>query len=543
MGCISKGECITYPRTNALPGDSILSIHYDAGGVLWIGTLEKGVCRFQDGRFTAVTAEQGLPNNIISHIEEDGLGNFWFNSQNGLFRVSRSELENCAAGRTNALRPLAFGKAEGMTTLAGSGGFTPSGFRAGDGRLWFPTTRGLAVVNPASVRPNQVPPPVLIEEILVDGHRVEVRSQPAPRGALRNPSRRPVPDQGFEVPPGRRQLDIKFAGLSYTSPARVQFKYQLEGLDPDWIEGGTRRQVAYSYLPPGAFTFRVIACNSDGFWNEEGDAVNLIVHPQLWQTWWFKVAAALAVCAGVGVSVFFEGRRRMRRKLERLARAHELERERARIAQDIHDDLGASLTRIGMLSESAAGDWQHPQEAIASLKQIQTTTRELTRAMDEIVWAVNPRHDTLDSLTDYISRFAQDFLGTAHIRCRLAMPLQMPDCSVRSEVRHNLFLAFKETLHNAVKYSGANEVRISFQFVPGGFVLAVADNGTGFDPQRRLADPENHRSASGNGLRNIRSRLAQIQGRAEIQSAPGHGARVELFVPMPDLPATAAANA
>jgi signal transduction histidine kinase len=232
-------------------------------------------------------------------------------------------------------------------------------------------------------------------------------------------------------------------------------------------------------------------------------------------------------------------RRRMRRKLERLSGEHELERERARIAQDIHDDVGASLTRIVMLSESAAGDWQQPHEAIASLNQIQTTTRELTRAMDEIVWAVNPRHDTLDSLTDYISRFAQDFLGTAQIRCRLAMPLQMPECSVRSEVRHNLFLAFKETLHNAVKYSGANEVRISFQFVPGGFILAVVDNGSGFDPRRGVAAPERSRPAPGNGLRNIRSRLAQIQGRAEIHSALGEGTRVELFVPMPDLPATA----
>jgi len=372
---------------------------------------------------------------------------------------------------------------------------------------------------------------------------VEIRSLPSPRAATRSPLSRPVPARSLEVPPGRRQLDIKFTGLSFTSPSRVQFKHQLEGLDSDWIEGGTRRQVTYNYLPPGEFTFRVIACNSDGLWNVEGDAVSILVRPQLWQTWWFKAVSALAACALVGGSVFFEARRRMRRKLERLARAHELERERARIAQDIHDDLGASLTRIGMLSESATGEWQQPQEALASLRQIQTTTRELTRAMDEIVWAVNPRHDTLDSLSDYISRFAQDFLGAAHIRCRLAMPLQMPDCSVRSEVRHNLFLAFKETLHNAVKHSGANEVRITFQFVTGGFVLAVADNGCGFDPQSDIANLKHQRSTSGNGLRNIRSRLAQIQGRAEIQSAPGEGTRVELFVPMPDLPTTAESNA
>jgi signal transduction histidine kinase len=166
------------------------------------------------------------------------------------------------------------------------------------------------------------------------------------------------------------------------------------------------------------------------------------------------------------------------------------------------------------------------------------TVRDLTRAMDEIVWAVNPRHDTLDSLTNYISSYAQDFLGAAHIRCRLAMPLAMPEVSVRSEVRHNLFLAFKEALNNVVKYSGANEVRLTLQFVPGGFTLTVADNGTGFDSQR-LADAD---AASGDGLHNLRSRLAQIGGHSQIHSAPGKGTRIEFFVPQPNISADRANN-
>jgi signal transduction histidine kinase len=236
----------------------------------------------------------------------------------------------------------------------------------------------------------------------------------------------------------------------------------------------------------------------------------------------------------VGGIVYVESRRRMKGKLERITRERELEHERARIAQDIHDDLGASLTRIGMLSESAAGDLNQPAQAAASLNLINATTRELTRAMDEIVWAVNPRHDTLESLTNYISRFAQDFLSTAQIRCRLAMPLQVPELSVRSEVRHNLFLAFKEVLHNVVKHSGANEVRITLEFVSGGFNLVVADNGTGFDPKRIGAGSEKGRHAPGNGLRNIHSRLAQIGGHSSIHSAPGEGTRVEFFVPQPN---------
>ena len=225
----------------------------------------------------------------------------------------------------------------------------------------------------------------------------------------------------------------------------------------------------------------------------------------------------------------FESRRRHRRKLERIARDRELERERARIAQDIHDDLGASLTRIGMLSESATEDLDDRTRAEASLGQIYSTARDLTRAMDEIVWAVNPRHDTLESLTNYIARFAHDFLSAAHIRCRLDAPMPVPDLVVRSEVRHNLFLAFKEALNNAVKHSGASEVRVALEFGPDSISLIVADNGAGFDPGE-AAVPKPDRVVSGYGISNFRARLEQVGGRMEIQTKKGEGTRVVFIV-------------
>ncbi len=527
LGRISAGKFKPYGPVEGFAHNSILSLHYDAEGVLWIGTLEHGVVRFKDGRFFTLSTEQGLPNNIIDHIEEDGLGNFWFSSQAGLFRVSRQQLNDCADGKTPSLRALGFGRAEGMSTLAGSGGFTPSGFCAPDGRLWFPTAKGLAVVNPTAVRPNRILPPVLIEEIHVDGQPAEIQ----PRRSANAPIGKATP-RSIIVPPGRRQLQLKFTGLSFTSPARVQFKYRMEGLDAGWTDAGTQRQVTYGHLPPGEFTFRVLASNSDGLWNEIGDALTIVVLPHFLQTWWFKLTMAMAVALLVGGGVYLASRRRMHHKLERIARERELERERSRIAHDIHDDLGASLTRIGMLSEAAVGETTNASPVAEYLSQIHATTGELTRAMDEIVWAVNPRHDTLESLTDYISRFAQDFLGTAQIRFRLALPAELPELSVRSEVRHNLFLAFKETLHNAVKHSGANQVRVTLQFVAGGFQLVVADNGRGFDPQRAGRSADKNRPTPGNGLRNLRSRLAQINGRTEIHSAPGEGTRVEFFVPL-----------
>jgi len=498
---------------------------------LWIGTLDRGISRYRNGVFKSISATNGLPNNVIGHIEDDGLGNLWINTQKGLVRVSKSDLNDCADGKQESLPSLVFGRAEGMSTLAGSSGFTPAGFRSPDGRLWFPTALGIAVVDPKTVQQNNVPPSVVIEEMLVDSQPADVTTV-TPNARDRDRSSTPL--RRLVLQPGRRQLDLFFTGMSFTSPERVRFKYQLVGLDQVMTEG-TSRRVTYPFLPPGEYTFRVIACNSDGLWNEVGDAVTIWVLPHIWQTWWFKAALIIASLFAVGGGVYLQSRRRLRYKLERIARERELERERARIAQDIHDDLGASLTRIGMLSESATEDLMDPPRAAISLAQIYSTARDLTRAMDEIVWAVNPRHDTLDSLTNYITRFAHDFLSAAHIRCRLDAPMSVPELTVRSEIRHNLFLAFKETLNNAVKHSGASEVRVTLELAPGGFKLMVADNGSGFVPNKPAADPARDRVVSGYGITSIRSRLEQIGGNVHIMSQPGEGARVELSVPLPQI--------
>lgn len=533
LGHFKNGKLQTFWTTNGLAGDFIISLCHETNGTLWIGTLDMGLSRYKDGKFCTINTTHGLPGNIIYRIEDDLLGNLWFNSTKGLFRVSKSQLNACADGKLATLDVLTYGKAEGMTTLAGTGGFTPSGFRAPDGRLWFSTARGIAVVSPKSARPNPISPPVWIEDVLVDGEAVSVkRAAPSPntRGNANYKTGSLVTLQ-----PGRRELEVQFTGLSYTSPERVQFKYRLQGMDSDWTEAGTRRSVTYSFLPPGEYSFHVTACNSDGLWNETGETLAIVVLPYFWQTLWFKVLMVILGVVLLALVFYFESRLRLRIKIERIARERELERERARIAQDIHDDLGASLTRIGMLSQSVAGDLDDPPRAAANLNLIYDTARDLTRAMDEIVWAVNPRHDTLESLTNYIARFAHDFLSAAHIRCRLDAPMNVPDIVVRSEIRHNLFLAFKETLNNAVKHSGASEVQVTLALAPGGFKVSAADNGTGFDPKKTGAVPASHRLVSGYGVTGIRKRLEHVGGRVEFQSATGKGTRVELFVPLAGL--------
>jgi signal transduction histidine kinase len=222
----------------------------------------------------------------------------------------------------------------------------------------------------------------------------------------------------------------------------------------------------------------------------------------------------------------------MQKRLEQLERQNALERERARIAQDIHDDIGTSLIRIAMFSQPKQNALEHPQQTATVLSRIYSTAREMTRALDEIVWAIDPRHDTLESLIRYMGRFAQDLLGAADVRCRLDVPIEVPAWPLTAETRHNLFLAFKEALNNVVKHAAATEVRISVEVRPHDFILKLRDNGRGFDRERPPSGASD-RISSGNGLVNIEGRISRIGGQCEISSEFGKGTVISFAIPVP----------
>lgn len=514
LGRLKNGRLDQFLKSDGLSSDYVQCLHLSADGTLWIGSYGSGLDRFKNGHLAKVTSAEGLPNNFICGIEEDRHGNFWISSHAGIFRVSQKALDNCADGRVAAVTCLAYGLGDGLPSLACSGGLQPAACELEDGRICFPTSKGLVIVNPNDAKANHLPPPVVIEDVIAGGHPLA----PNPAGTA-----------PLKIPPGQQRFEFHFTGLSFVAPEKMQFQYRLAGWEKDWVDADNNKRVAeYSYIPPGSYTFHVRACNSDGVWNETGAALALIVLPHFWQTWWFHTLATLSAIALVAGIAWFISRRRMRFKLERVERQQALERERTRIAKDIHDHLGANLTRISLLSQSAHGDLENPAQAAAQLERIYNTSRELTRSMDEIVWAVNPQHDTLDSLASYLGNFAQEYLVSLNIRCRLDVPLHLPHWPITAEMRHNVFLAFKEALHNVVKHSGAREVSVIFATDAAGFHLAVRDNGKGFDPATVTTRP-----GRGNGLKNMRQRLEKIGGRCELQSTPGLGAEVKFFVIVP----------
>jgi len=506
VGQLSAQGLKLFGRSTDLATNSAQCLLAD-GDAIWVGTQNGGLTRLKDDRISSISVEQGLPSRVICHIADDGLGNLWLSTHHGIVRVVKRELNRCADGEIATVTCQAFDKDDGLPTLEYSGGLQAAGCRTSDGQLWFTSNKGLVRVNPAILSLNLLAPPVVVESMLVDGRELEGigRARLEPR-----------------LWPAHQRIEFCFTALSLTAPNKVLFKYRLHGLDQSWIEAGDKRTASYSHLPAGDYRFQVIACNNDGVWNTEGASLSFTVAPYYWQTWWFRSLAILLAVGGVGLIVRHETRRRMQFRLDELERERGIERERTRIAQDIHDDIGTSLTRITMLSQSARSETAKPAQTAIVLERIHDAALEVTHTLDEIVWAVNPRHDTLDSLVNYISRLAQQTLAEAEIACRIDLPMELPPWPLKAQARHNLLLAFKEVLNNILKHSRATEVHVSLALQPAAFVITVQDNGSGPANPASGAKIQN-RVLGGNGLENMHRRLAQIGGRCEMRAAPGQG--------------------
>jgi signal transduction histidine kinase len=473
-------------------------------------------------QFTRFTVESGLPSDVICQILDDQAGNFWIGSHHGIFKVAKKDLNAFARGEQSSVPCVSYGLYDGLPTLECSSGYQPAAWRSSDGRLWFATFKGIVSIQPGDVPKNELPPPVVLEEMRVDGKPVAT-SLPTKETGLKPPG------AAQEVQPGRHYLEFHYTALSYVAPDKVRFRYRLHGLENEWVDADTRREAHYSHLRPGTYQFQVIACNNDGVWNDRGTALAFVVLPHFWQTWWFNGSVGAVVLGTLFGTVRFVTTRNLRRKVEQLREQRAIQRDRERIAKDIHDDLGAGLTQI--MLQSAMGRKDSPEQMQTHLAQISETALGLVRDMDETVWAINPENDTLDGLVTYVGKFFQEYGTSARLRCRLDLPARLPAVPVAAEVRHNLFLAVKEALHNTIKHAQASEVFLQLKVEPHAFTFILRDDGRGFAPGVISPEPSsNGRISSGHGLNNLAERLKQIGGRCVIHSEPGKGTEIRLTV-------------
>jgi signal transduction histidine kinase len=333
------------------------------------------------------------------------------------------------------------------------------------------------------------------------------------------------------MPVDLRSLEIYFTALNFISPDDIQFRHKLEGADLEWQYDGGARSTRYTQLQRGNYRFHVSARVADGPWLESGDVFDFTIPtPFYFQTWALGAYVILATSL-VAMTVRIISHRRLRRRLARLEQEQALERERMRIARDMHDEMGSKLTKISFLSEHIQMDAESagsPSEKILSIAQ---TSRDLLKTMDEIVWVVNPHNDTLENLVSYLSHHAVEYFQNTSIDCEIRLPQEIPHLPLSSETRHNLFLAFEESLNNVLKHSAATKVNVSVNIRARELEVVVSDNGRGFQAATLPdASGESRNGRGGNGLRNLRQRLAAVGGECLISSQPGAGATVTLAV-------------
>ncbi len=495
-----------------LPGNTVNSICIIDKDVIVAGT--SGGIAIYSNRWFKITNVNGLPCNNIGFIIEDKKGNLWLGSSAGLLRVSKKEIYEFLNGNTKTVYFRIYGKADGLPTGECSFGSQPSACLARDGILWFPTIKGLISVNPEEQKLNLNPPPVVIESVVLDGEPVFTNSI-----CLIQP-------ETITVSPSKQWIHIQFASLNLCAPERARFKYKLTGLDKSWNDGSNSRIVRYNKLPPGEYKFNVIACNEDGIWNESGASINLIIQPPFYRTWWFIISCAIFVIGSITITVHRISTRKLQFQLEKLKQKEMLERERSRIARDLHDQLGANLTQIALVAELIEGDKEFPEEIESYAQQIKQTARETTRMLDEIVWAVNPANDTVESLANYICKYAQDYLASAGIRFRNEIPASLPDIQLLPEARHNLFLATKEAITNIARHSKAKEATLKIEIKDDKFIIELCDDGIGFAGFDAVA------SKKRSGVLNMQKRLHDIGGEFYINKLEQGGTVVKLVYPL-----------
>lgn len=501
------GERFTsFGPEHGLPGTAIGALHVTEAGALWIGTLGGGVGRFRDGRARFAGVEHGLHDNVITQMVEDDAGFAWFGSSRGIFRVRLAELEKFADGGQSAVEAIPYGRSDGLVNVECSGGYQPSACKTKSGRLRFGTSKGVILVDPASLSFNDRPPPLVLEQVAVDGV------------ALANMAH-------VELSHDYRKLEFRYTALSFCAPERVRFRRQVVGFDSDWVEDRDARSASYPQLPPGQYTFRFTACNNDGIWNETPVAFAFTVKPALWQMWWFRLGALALFALAVALAARYAATVRMRRRLQRLEQAHAVERERARIARDLHDDLGARLTRMSYQTDLAAAELGERSPQAEDLRSVADQARQATRALDEAVWLIHPGKESLRHLVEYIGQYANEFFRHSSIHCRRDLPRELPEWPLPAEWRHHLFLAVKEALNNAHKHSGATEIWIRVRFEPPDLQIQIEENGRGFATATA--------NGAGNGLANLRQRLAGLSGAAVVTSEAGRGTLVRLSVRLP----------
>ena len=506
----ANGRVSYYCRREGWGSEWIRSLFVDSEGSLWIGSGGNGLTRMRDGWFHTISKRDGLNDDIVSQILEDDFGHIWIGTNSGLATFSKRDFEAFAQGVQAAVPITTYGRCDGMPALECCKDLKRPAVKDKLGHLYFATIAGYVRVDPMRLKQTMnraMTCRARLEEIALDGKRIIL----------------PVTN-GVDVPPGTYAVTFQWTGCNPGYADKIRFRCRLKGHDRGWIEQNHIRSIRYVNIPPGKYAFEVTACNPSGVWDLKPDSIQLNVEPHFWQTVGFRILGVLMlVLSGAALARWFVNRR-MKITVERFKHRHMLLSERARIARDIHDDIGARLTRIALLGSLV--EREMPQDVPPSgrkrLSEMTTAVRDVTTALEEVVWAVEPRNDTLDKLATYLCGYSERFLEGTHIRLRLRIPTLLPAITLSSSLRHDVVLAVHEALNNVVCHAHASTVILYLSCDDRFCTIKVEDDGCGMGTER----------GEGNGLTNMAARMRRQQGSVRYSQRDGGGTVIELGFPI-----------
>jgi ligand-binding sensor domain-containing protein/two-component sensor histidine kinase len=518
---------------NSLPDNRIFTILEDHTGKIWIGMQNRGLCRLdpETGTFIYFMNDKknstSLPNNGVYDLLEDKQHHLWIATENGLADMN---LADFSMKTYTTLDGLCNNDVFTITTdrqnhlwLATNNGVSdfdpvkkifknystnnglPVNMMDGavycmrDGMLYFGSRGMISFCDPEKMKVNKLAPPVVITNF-------RIFDKPVP--VMRNRQMLLPIHLSYK----ESMLSFEFAALNYTNPDHNQYAYKLEGFDKAWIYCGNKQSATYTNLDGGTYTFRVKAANNDGWWNEQGTSATLTIDPPYWKTWWFYLLSALFV-TGIVYAIY----------RVRVNQIIQLQNIRVRISRDLHDDIGSTLSSINMISSMANKTGASEKKPGELFQTISNASRQAMELMNDIVWSINPKNDKMDMIIIRMRQYASEMLEAANISFVIETDDESKKLTIPIEKRKDFYLIFKEAINNLSKYSRAKQAAIKITSLDGFFILAIRDNGIGFNAQEKY---------TGNGLKNMKARAEQLGGKIEIDSNNGEGTIITLRIPL-----------
>lgn len=480
-----------YLSNEALPGSRFLYIHEShSRQLLWIGT-EQGLLSFDPKTARFASYPQSGDDLAIAAILEDNQQNLWVSTQHGIFRFDPAGNNSTRYTEENGLSANRFSENVACATM--------------DGRFFFGSEKGFQSFYPDQIPVNKSVPPIVITDFrLFNQSILSGKDAQLVNDFLRTKKLTLRYNQNF--------CSIDFAALNFDDADANTYAYQMEGIDQDWVMAGNNRTATYTNISPGCYTFKVKGANNHGVWNEAGTSLLLVITPPWWKTWWFYAISFIAASSALYALY--------RYRINQIKKVFSI---RSKIARDLHDDIGSTLSSISLMSQLAKDGSDHPNKEQELFETISTASKEAMELMSVIVWSVNPNNDKLSNILIRMREYAGDILEACNINLHIRLDDEVKDFIIPMEKRKDFYLIFKEAVNNVAKYSKAENATIHLTKEHGKMIMTIHDDGQGFEVEKLR---------SGNGLVNMQERAKSIGGKLEISSQQGEGTTVRLEMPV-----------